>query len=47
MATLASEPLYLAAGFRPVERLEDPAGGAPVPVVRMRKSIGAGRGPGR
>ena len=35
MATLAGEPLYTAYGFRPLERLEDATGGAPVPLVRM------------
>ena len=40
MSTLSGEPLYRAAGFEPVERVEDPAGGTPVPLVRMRKPIG-------
>ncbi|MCW2143077.1 Acetyltransferase (GNAT) domain-containing protein [Actinoplanes cyaneus] len=40
MATLSGEPLYRAAGFVAVERLADDAGGAPVPLVRMRKPIG-------
>ncbi|KUL30892.1 GNAT family N-acetyltransferase [Actinoplanes awajinensis] len=39
MATLSGEPLYRAAGFVPVERLVDEAGGAAVPLVRMRKPI--------
>ena len=40
MATLAGRPLYEASGFVVVEQLEDPAGGVPVPLVRMRKPIG-------
>lgn len=39
MATLAGLPLYEAAGFVAVENVEDPAGGTPVPLVRMRKQI--------
>jgi GNAT superfamily N-acetyltransferase len=39
MATLAGRPLYEAAGFVPIEHLTDASGGAPVPLVRMRKSI--------
>jgi GNAT superfamily N-acetyltransferase len=39
MATLSGEPLYNAYGFRPIERLEDATGGAPVPIVRMEKPI--------
>ena len=39
MATLAGLPLYEAAGFEAVERVEDPAGGTAVPLVRMRKRI--------
>ena len=35
MSTLSGEPLYTAYGFRPLERLEDATGGAPVPIVRM------------
>ncbi|BCY10408.1 GNAT family N-acetyltransferase [Actinoplanes sp. L3-i22] len=42
MATLSGEPLYRAAGFVAVERLSDDAGGAAVPLVRMRKPITAG-----
>ena len=37
-ATLSGEPLYLACGYRPVERLEDARGGTPVPLIRMRKA---------
>ncbi|MDI6102304.1 GNAT family N-acetyltransferase [Actinoplanes sp. NEAU-A12] len=39
MATLSGRPLYEAAGFAPVEHLTDASGGAPVPLVRMRKAI--------
>ena len=39
MSTLAGQPLYEAAGFVPVERVDDPAGGTPVPLVRMRRPI--------
>ncbi len=41
MATLSGEPLYTAYGFRPIERLEDATGGAPVPIVRMEKPVDA------
>jgi GNAT superfamily N-acetyltransferase len=39
MSTLSGEPLYTAYGFRPLERLEDSTGGAPVPLVRMEKPV--------
>ena len=39
MSTLSGEPLYTAYGFRPLERLEDATGGAPVPLVRMEKPV--------
>jgi GNAT superfamily N-acetyltransferase len=39
MGTLAGEPLYRAAGFTPVEHVVEPAGGTPVPLVKMRKSL--------
>ena len=39
MATLSGLPLYESAGFYSVERVEDPASGVPVPLVRMRKPI--------
>jgi GNAT superfamily N-acetyltransferase len=39
MSTLSGEPLYRAYGFRPLERLEDATGGAPVPLVRMEKPV--------
>jgi GNAT superfamily N-acetyltransferase len=37
MATLSGEPLYLACGYRPIERVEDARGGASVPLIKMRK----------
>lgn len=43
MATLAGEPLYLACGYVPRERLEDARGGAPVPLLRMEKILGGRR----
>ncbi len=39
MSTLSGEPLYTAYGFRPLERLTDATGGAPVPIVRMEKLV--------
>lgn len=39
MSTLAGEPLYTAYGFRPLERVEDATGGAPVPIIRMEKPV--------
>lgn len=39
MATLSGRPLYEACGFTAVESLSDDRGGAPVPLVRMRKRI--------
>lgn len=39
MGTLSGEPLYRAYGFEPIERITDDRGGAPVPLVRMRKDI--------
>src|SRR5918995_920391 len=41
MSTLSGEPLYTAYGFRPLERLADATGGAPVPLVRMEKPVDA------
>jgi len=38
-ATLSGEPLYLACGYRPVERFADARGGTPVPLIRMRKEM--------
>jgi hypothetical protein len=39
MGTLAGAPLYTAAGFVPVESVVEPAGGTPVPLVKMRKPV--------
>jgi GNAT superfamily N-acetyltransferase len=39
MATLAGEPLYRACGYQACERVVDDRGGAPVPLVRMRKPL--------
>jgi GNAT superfamily N-acetyltransferase len=39
MATMAGEPLYRACGYEPGERLSDERGGAPVPLMRMRKAV--------
>ena len=39
MSTMSGEPLYIAYGFRPLERLTDATGGAPVPLVRMGKDV--------
>lgn len=41
MATRSGRPLYESFGFYPVEELHDAAGGAPVPLTRMRKAIAA------
>ncbi|MES2097696.1 MAG: GNAT family N-acetyltransferase [Pseudomonadota bacterium] len=40
MATLAGEPLYLSAGYQPIERVRKMSeGGVPVPGVRMGKDL--------
>lgn len=39
MATMSGEPLYRACGYEPVERIQDERGGAPVPLVRMQKTL--------
>jgi GNAT superfamily N-acetyltransferase len=39
VATMAGLPLYLACGYRPVERFTDDRGGAPVPLARMVKDL--------
>ena len=39
MSTMAGEPLYRACGYQPHERLTDDRGGAPVPLLRMSKSL--------
>ena len=47
MATLSGRPLYESAGFRVVEQIVDDAGGAPVPLIRMRKLVPRVPGPDR
>ena len=44
MATRAGRPLYEAAGYVPIEEVEDASGGVPVPLTRMGKAV---RPPGR
>ena len=39
MSTLSGAPLYSGAGFQAVEEVEEPAGGVPVPLIRMEKPI--------
>lgn len=39
MATMSGEPLYLACGYEPIERVTDERGGAAVPLVRMQKNL--------
>ncbi len=39
MATKSGEPLYLACGYEAVEHILDDRGGAPVPLIRMRKEL--------
>jgi GNAT superfamily N-acetyltransferase len=39
MATLAGLPLYEAAGYQVIEEVVDPAGGVPVPLAKMRKTV--------
>ena len=39
MATLAGQPLYLAAGYVPIEAILDTNGAVPVPLIRMGKSF--------
>ena len=39
MPTLSGEPLYTGYGFRPLERLADATGGAPMPLVPMEKPV--------
>jgi len=41
MATMSGVPLYRACGYEPVERVVDDRGGVGVPLLRMRKEIGA------
>lgn len=39
MATMPGVPLYTACGYEPVEAVVDDRGGAPVPLLRMRKAL--------
>jgi hypothetical protein len=39
MSTRSGQPLYTAAGFEPIEDVVDAAGGVPLPLVRMGKTI--------
>lgn len=39
MATLAGEPLYRACGYERLDGLTDERGGAPVPLIRMGKTL--------
>jgi len=39
MSTMSGEPLYRACGYAAGERVLDDRGGAPVPLVRMRKAL--------
>ena len=39
MATKSGEPLYLACGYKAIEHILDDRGGAPVPLIRMRKEF--------
>lgn len=39
MSTLAGEPLYRSCGYKPLQRLTDARGGAPVPLVRMARTL--------
>ncbi|MDB5467739.1 MAG: putative GCN5-related N-acetyltransferase [Phenylobacterium sp.] len=41
MATLSGRELYVRHGFEALETIEDSRGGAPVPLIRMGKPIGA------
>jgi GNAT superfamily N-acetyltransferase len=40
MGTMSGRPLYESYGFEAIEEIIDPRGGAPVPLVRMGRSIG-------
>lgn len=39
MATMSGKPLYEVCGYLPVEPVSDDRGGAPVPLLRMRKAL--------
>jgi hypothetical protein len=41
MATMSGQPLYVACGYTPVEAIKDERGGAPVPLLLMRKVLSA------
>ena len=41
---MAGVPLYRACGYEGVEDVIDARGGVPVPMLRMRKQLKAGRG---
>ena len=41
MATLSGHPLYRSFGFVDLEEVTDNTGGAPVPLIRMRKPVNA------
>ncbi|MES2339115.1 MAG: GNAT family N-acetyltransferase [Pseudomonadota bacterium] len=45
MATLAGEPMYRAAGYKELERVEVAVGNVAVPLVRMGKSLASGASP--
>jgi GNAT superfamily N-acetyltransferase len=39
MSTMSGEPLYRACGYEPIEPVSDDSGGAPVPLLRMGKTL--------
>jgi hypothetical protein len=39
MATMSGRPLYEVCSYLPVESISDDRGGAPVPLLRMRKAL--------
>ena len=39
MATLSGEPLYIACGYHPLERVDTPGNGVSVPLIRMQKIL--------
>jgi hypothetical protein len=41
MGTMSGRPLYESYGFTAIEEIVDDRGGAPVPLVRMGKAVGA------
>jgi GNAT superfamily N-acetyltransferase len=44
MATLSGQPLYIACGYECVEKIKAVANGITVPLIRMRKHLGAAAG---